>query len=166
MGGYRDSNFQYHHLVDSHQILYNEWNQDELPPPDEQEVGNSHLKNKQGGSNSNNGSNGNNDVPDGGSKNYSGGRSTTNAYWDYFHDEEDWNLFKNVQLESNGVATFNQPADTNAGEDLKGAQAGANNHTDYEASNAITGSIFNNKVVRMAMVQNSNWNDLNIPHPE
>lgn len=164
MGSYRDSYFQYHHLVDSHQILYNEWNQDELPPPDEQEIGNNNLKMKQGGSNSNNGSNGNVEASEGASKRYSGPRSNTNAYWDYFHDEEDWNLFKNVQLESNGVATFNQPPDTNAQDESKGAQVRTN--PDYEASNAITGSIFNNKVVRMAMVQNSNWNDLSMPHPE
>lgn len=164
MSNYRDSYFQYHHLVDSHQILYNEWNHDELPPPDEHEIGNNHGNNKQVGSSTNNATNGNNDASADGSKSYGGLRSSVNAYWDYFHDEEDWNLFKSVQLESSGVATFNRPVDSIASEDLKGAQSGPG--PDYEEANAIAGSIFNNKVVRMAIVQNSRWNDLSIPHPD
>lgn len=167
MSGYRDSYFQYHHLLDSHQVLYSEWNEDELPPPDEQGIGNNHLKNNQGnGSNGGHGTDPKNDSGDGGSKGYNGAKSSINTYWDYFHDEDDWNLFKNVQLDSNGVATFQQPVDSQSKDDLKGSAPDSDESPPYERSNAISGSIFNHKITRMAMVQNSNWHDLAIPRPE
>ncbi|QLL30827.1 hypothetical protein HG536_0A06420 [Torulaspora globosa] len=166
MSGYRDSYFQYHHLVDSHQVLYSEWNEDELPPPDEQGIGNNHLVNKQGSrSNGANGADQKLDASDGNSKSYNGAKSTINTYWDYFHDEDDWNLFKNVQLDSNGVATFQRPMDMRA-KDMNGSLEDSDETPTFEGSNSVSGSIFNHKITRMAMVQNSNWHDLAIPKPE
>lgn len=167
MSGYRDSYFQYHHLVDSHQVLYNEWNQDEFPPPDEQEVGN-HASNNGTSGGKDGGAGNTNDFGDNAqSKGYSTSNNGINVYWDYFHDEEDWNLFRNVHLESNGVATFNQPSDGIGRGDATGlADAGQNcSPSSGAVASSITGSIFNNRVTRMALVQNSKWNDLNVPHP-
>lgn len=167
MSGYRDSYFQHHHLLDSHQVLYNEWNEDELPPPDEQGIGNNHLKNKQGQNGKNaHGADGRMDAGEAAPKAYNGTKSNINTYWDYFHDEDDWNLFKNVQLESNGVATFNPPAESSSKPDLKDSSGDTGDGSGYESSNAISGSIFNNKITRLAMIQNSNWNDLIIPYSE
>lgn len=156
MSGYRDSYFQYHHLLESHQVLYNEWNQDEFPPPDEQKVG--HTYNG-GAHDEGNGSNRHDESGDPTIKTGKASNSNTNVYWDYFHDEEDWNLFKNVQLESNGMATFNPPTERQGhSEEGKTTQGG-------EASNSIIGSIFNHVITKTAMRYNNNWNDLSIPRP-
>ncbi|QLQ78390.1 hypothetical protein HG537_0A06370 [Torulaspora globosa] len=165
MSGYRDSYFQYYHLVDSHQVLYNEWNEDELPPPDEQGVGNNHLNKQGSSSNGGNGTDQKLDANERGSKCYNGAKSTINTYWDYFHDEEDWNLFKNVQLDSNGVATFQRPIDVRSKE-INGSSDDSDEISTFEGSNSVSGSIFNHKITRMAMIQNSNWHDLTIPKPE
>ncbi|QLG74916.1 hypothetical protein HG535_0H02430 [Zygotorulaspora mrakii] len=167
MSGYRDSYFQYHHLADSHQVLYSEWNQDEFPPPDEQEVDN--HANKSATSGGNNGGSTSNEYGDNAnSKSFGNTNNRINVYWDYFHDEEDWNLFRNVQLESNGIATFTQPIDISArnetDESTEAAQ-GDNMAGNKESASALTGSIFNHSVTKMAIMRNNNWNDIEIPHP-
>lgn len=168
MSGYRDSYFQYQHLVDSHQALYNEWNQDEFPPPDEQEIGSHHINNNNKSSATTNGVNRSEETGETSTKSYNTTKGNINTYWDYFHDEEDWNLFRNVQLESNGVATFNQSYDRvtrNERSNMENAHGEGINSGDNEATSAITGSIFNNRITRMAIIQKSNWNDLALPHP-
>lgn len=169
MSGYRDSSFQYHHLVDSHQALYNEWNQDEFPPPDEQEIGSHHINNNNKSSANTNGVNHNEETVETSTKSYNATKGTINTYWDYFHDEEDWNLFRNVQLESNGVATFSQSYDRVTRNERNGVDnlhGGSTNSSNADSAAAITGSIFNNRITRMALIQKGNWNDLALPHPQ
>lgn len=156
MSGYRDSYFQYHHLLESHQVLYNEWNEDEFPPPDERKVGRNYNNSNTQDEATWNGRNEEGGEPSKASK---GSNGNTNVYWDYFHDEEDWNLFKNVQLESNGVATFNQPAEHGTLSDDEKASQGD------EAGSSIIGSIFNHRITKMAIKHNNNWNDLSLPKP-
>lgn len=154
MSGYRDSYFQYHHLLESHQVLYNEWNQDEFPPPDEQDVNHNYSNAHDEG----NGSNRGGGTADSTTKTGKSNGNSTNAYWDYFHDEEDWNLFKNVQLESNGIATFNQP--------MARRVNSANEDTGLsENTSSITGSIFNYRITKQAIKHNNNWNDLSLSKP-
>ena len=122
---YRDSYYQSQHFLESYHCLYNEWNKDEFPITEEK------LED---------GSNKNNDeaTHTGGTSNIAGGsKAGSQGYWDYFHDEADWELFKNQHLESNGVVTFNIDSTT------------------------ITGSIFNKQrgVTNFARQEISNWKD-------
>ncbi|GCE99761.1 hypothetical protein ZYGM_003643 [Zygosaccharomyces mellis] len=155
MSGYRDSYFQYHHLLESHQVLYNEWNQDEFPPPDEQEVNHNYSSNI---NDEENGSSRPEETGESAPKTGKVSGNSNNIYWDYFHDEEDWNLFKNVQLESNGIATFNQP--TNRGVNSANDDANLGENT-----RSITGSIFNHRITKQAIKHNNDWNDLSLPKP-
>lgn len=155
MSGYRDSYFQYHHLLESHQVLYNEWNQDEFPPPDEQEVNHNYSSNI---NDEESGSGRPEETGESAPKTGKASGNSNNIYWDYFHDEEDWNLFKNVQLESNGIATFNQPTNRRANSANDDANLGEN-------TRSITGSIFNHRITKQAIKHNNDWNDLSLPRP-
>lgn len=156
MSGYRDSYFQYHHLLDSHQVLYSEWNQDEFPPPDEQEVNRNYNSSAH---EEGNGSNRAEEAGESTTKTNKLASNSTNAYWDYFHDEEDWKLFKNVQLESNGIATFNQPIDHRV------SSSNSDKGRGELTASSITGTIFNHRITKQAIRHNNDWNDLSLPRP-
>ncbi|CCE62208.1 hypothetical protein TPHA_0C00510 [Tetrapisispora phaffii CBS 4417] len=110
MSSYRDSYFQYQHYIESYHTLYVEWNDDKFPLIEE-EFGNkagldtdkAHLGNADRSISSNN--------VDNDTINRSGsgidGVNNNMGYWDQFHDEEDWELFRSFHLGSNGIVTFN-----------------------------------------------------------
>ncbi|EDO16020.1 hypothetical protein Kpol_495p18 [Vanderwaltozyma polyspora DSM 70294] len=119
MNSYRDSYYQFQHFDESFHCLYYEWNRDEFPLTEEEIGGdngqnsNLNVDNNVDGNNvgiNNSGVNGNtsNHPKNTNGTNGNGDTLSSNqAYWDYFHDEEDWELFKGMQLDSNGVVTFN-----------------------------------------------------------
>lgn len=94
---YSDSHFQSHHLNHSKDVTYFGWNRDEFPPPDEQ------ASNASANGTACKNTDGNGDM--GGVAQSSTHLGRINAYWDYFHDEEDWDMFAGLQVDCNGVVS-------------------------------------------------------------
>ncbi|CUS23790.1 LAQU0S11e04368g1_1 [Lachancea quebecensis] len=79
---YRDSHFQSHHMLRSHHVLYLDWNNDVFTAPD-QPVSN---------------------APRAGSS-----ALPINPFWDYFHDDDDWDRFHPLQVDCSGQLTAMPP---------------------------------------------------------
>lgn len=82
---YNNSYYNYNHLIHPHHVLYCEWNKDEFPNPtrnDSKSIANPMLNS---------------------SKDSNADLKTDSDYWDDYLDEEDYQLFQNTKLESNGV---------------------------------------------------------------
>ncbi|CCC67359.1 hypothetical protein NCAS_0A08010 [Naumovozyma castellii] len=129
---YRDSYFQYQHLVLSHHILYNEWDLDEFLALDEQEAikrGDSANTDGEleGSSSSNNKGNVMQHVND-------------DTYWDSFDEEADWAVFSKAQLDTRGMATFQAP-------------------TADAVTPPVTGSIFDGRTLQQARARVIGWHE-------
>ncbi|CCK69718.1 Swm1p KNAG_0C06220 [Huiozyma naganishii CBS 8797] len=157
---FRDSSFQYQHLRSSHHALYQEWLDDvALPPPDQTgsdapEDGTAHGV--EGGPDSGG-------VKEGRPAAHNALDST--QYWDYFDDEEAWQIFNkhNLTVESNGRVVFHPvvmaspPENTATSNSAAGAgQTVANTTQDCEEK-TITGSIFDPRVLAKIRKQVTSW---------
>ena len=162
---YRDSYFQYRHLRAPHHILYAEWNQDILALPDE--VANITMAMKD---------NTRTDAEEGRApqdeernsnvresaqgKALMTSEQNSNRYWNSFHDEDDWNLFNGMELESNGVVTFAGQAFDHS---LNGGTNSRNDGANEPRKETITGSIFDRRITQLAYARNNGWHELALP---
>lgn len=199
---YRDSSYQYQHFTHSYYALYNEWRDDEdLPPPDNPLSGPNHndiSATMQTNSNteiSNAVINTNNDTtevrPDQTTMfTPTNGDSLGTQYWEFFDDEENWEIFNkyNLQVESNGRIIYNHiigkdmldfddsgtlihPNSTN-GDNINHHNNNdptdiiENNPIEVEASNhredvnMISGSLFDPRILRKIRNKVNGWNDM------
>ncbi|CAI4058675.1 hypothetical protein SKDZ_04G4640 [Saccharomyces kudriavzevii ZP591] len=159
---YRDSYFQYRHLLALHHILYAEWNQDILALPDE--VGNAGMtmednaRTEAADGRATQDAERNSNVREGSqSKTLITSEQNSNRYWNSFHDEDDWNLFNGMELESNGVVTFSGRAFDHS---VNGEANSGNDSVNEPRKETITGSIFDRRITEMAYARNNGWHEL------
>lgn len=162
---YRDSYFQYRHLSAPHHILYAEWNQDILALPDE--VGNvtmameDNTRTDAGEVRAAQDGERNSSVRESGqAKALMTNEQNSNRYWNSFHDEDDWNLFNGMELESNGVVTFTGHAFDHS---LNGGTNSRNDSANEPRKETITGSIFDRRITQLAYARNNGWHELALP---
>lgn len=198
---YRDSFYQYQHFTHSYYALYNEWRDDEdLPPPDNPLSGFNHnVISATGRTNSdteisNTVTNANNNTaeirPDQAAMLTStNGDSLGTQYWEFFDDEENWEIFNkySLQVESNGRIIYNHII----GKDMldfdgSGTLINSNNNSDNaihhnssnptdiietnpteietsnhrEDVNIISGSLFDPRILRKIRNKVNGWNDM------
>ncbi|SCU81873.1 LANO_0B04434g1_1 [Lachancea nothofagi CBS 11611] len=79
---YRDSYFQGHHMHEMHHALYLDWNHDIFMSPDHTATNGLRTENAS--------------LP-------------INPFWDYFHDDDDWDRFHPLQVDCNGQLTAMPP---------------------------------------------------------
>ncbi|CAL9727662.1 anaphase-promoting complex subunit Swm1p [Monosporozyma unispora] len=189
---YRDSNFQFQHLTHSYYALYNEWmDDDDLPPLDD-----SLNRNNENPVVNNPTTGGNNNIQDGGGSALGSdidplGADITTAmtspnnnndnvgtqYWDYFDDEENWEIFNkfNLHLESNGIILYNRVIgqDLSNGGSISNIENGTNLATQDEDNNTgdniiedtkdselITGSLFDPRILTRIRNIVNGWNEM------
>lgn len=195
MSQYRDSSYQYQHFIHPYYALYNEWMDDEeLPPPDDMLGGsnqngstiatdtttNTHNTNTTTNNNTVEAVEGNgviNDTDATLSNAATNGTSLNTQYWDFFDDEENWEIFNkfNLQVESNGRITYNHIVgrDVNSQDNSDGANMnpdGPNNTNGdnqgghpTEDNKSISGSLFDARVLTKIRNRVNGWNDLGEP---
>ncbi|SCW01247.1 LAFE_0D08372g1_1 [Lachancea fermentati] len=78
---YTDAHFQHHHFARAHYALYLDWNHDRFPAPDQPAAQPAR--------------------PDSALR--------INPFWDYFQDDDDWDLFHSLQVDCNGQLTAAPP---------------------------------------------------------
>ncbi|EJS42253.1 swm1p [Saccharomyces arboricola H-6] len=162
---YRDSYFQYRHLLTSHHILYAEWNQDILALPDEianvaMAMGDNTRPDAGEGRATQDGER-NTSVREGSqSKTLVSKEQNSNRYWDSFHDEDDWNLFNGMELESNGVVIFAGHAFDHS---VNGGANSGNDGANEPRKETVTGSIFDRRITQLAYARNNGWHELALP---
>lgn len=180
---YRDSAFQFQHLPHSYYSLYNEWMDDEdLPPPDDPLGAN---QDHPPTTTNINGASQDADNPAGSEFDPTGtnvaqvisSHSTTNdnvgtQYWDYFDDEEDWEIFNkfNLQVESNGRIIYNhivgQDVDSGTTTAMGNDSTAANDmplgedHSNLKDVDIISGSLFDPRVFTRIRKRVNGWNDM------
>lgn len=202
MHQYRDSSYQYQHFTHSYYALYNEWRDDEdLPPPDDPLSGPHHndisatMQTNNGTEISNTVANTNNDTaevrPDQPTMfTHTNVDSLGTQYWEYFDDEENWEVFNkyNLQVESNGRIVYNHIIGKdmldfdnssslvypNTNNDDNIIHHNNNNSTDFiganpirtatsnhtEDVNIISGSLFDPRILRRIRNRVNGWNDM------
>ncbi|CAI4038127.1 hypothetical protein SMKI_04G4670 [Saccharomyces mikatae IFO 1815] len=162
---YRDSYFQCHHLSAPHHILYAEWNQDILALPDE--TGNvamaidDNTRSDAGDGRPGQEGERNPNVREGSQgKALMTSEQKSNRYWNSFHDEDDWNLFNGMELESNGVVTFTGRTFDHA---INGGANSRNDNANEPRKETLTGSIFDRRITQLAYARNNGWQELALP---
>ncbi|KAK5962243.1 Swm1p PWA37_000282 [Arxiozyma heterogenica] len=198
---YRDSSYQYQHFTHSYYALYNEWRDDEdLPPPDNPLSSLNHndisatSRTNSDTEISNTVTNANNNTteirPDQAAMFTStNGDSLGTQYWEFFDDEENWEIFNkyNLQVESNGRIIYNHII----GKDMldfndSGTLINPNNNSDNaihhdssnptdiietnpteietsnhrEDVNIISGSLFDPRILKKIRNKVNGWNDM------
>ncbi|KAL3229675.1 Anaphase-promoting complex subunit SWM1 [Nakaseomyces bracarensis] len=118
---YNNSYYNYNHLPCPHHVLYWEWNKDEFPNPTSND--NKTVSNPLNSLSKDSNADLKNDI----------------IYWDDYLDEEDYQLFQNTKLESNGVLHV-----TVANLKLPLPSQNSNLNVNKEESVTLTGSLFEN----------------------